>query len=426
MPKKNFAELAEECNALPIKEVLEAKGCVFQGYGANLKCLSPLRDEASLGSFNINTVMNIFHDWKLDVAGGPIRFYMELYGLSFVDAVKKIASEYHLGSFQGRVSADTEKKLLTVKTVKKVLNLDLIDKVYNIFLDMLTLSEEDAALLKLRGFTEEELVEYKFKTFPRRLVTFRKELEKRVEEETGSVDSLFEVPGFFKKQGEPFSFGYQSGIIIPCRNYEGKIVGLQIRKRDTTADNKYTWFSSAYCLKDDKDNNYVADGLSPGSPVGFEPGKFQSKIFITEGFFKAVRLRKAYGMSSITVQGVTNWRPVINAVKGLKTKTPKLREILIAYDSDMCYNLNVLTQAAKLGEELKNNGVSVTYALWEYSEDTKGIDDLIDTLGDIRPYLHMVPHAEFKAGVDKCLLEINGKSPAEEVLAAYKRHIFHN
>ena len=424
MAKKNFAELAEECNALPIKEVLEAKGCVFQGYGANLKCLSPLRDESSLGSFNINTAMNIFHDWKLDVAGGPIRFYMELYGLSFVDAVKKIASEYNLGSFQGRVSADTEKKLLTVKTVKKVLNIDLIDKVYNIFLDMLTLSEEDAALLKLRGFTNEELSEYKFKTFPRRLVAFRKELEKKVEAETGSVDSLFEVPGFFKKQGEPFSFGYQSGIIIPCRNFEGKIVGLQIRKRDASAGSKYTWFSSAYCLKDDKENHYVADGLSPGSPVGFELAKFKSKIFLTEGFFKAVKLKKTYEMSSITVQGVTNWRPVMNTVRGLKAKFPILREIIIAYDSDMCYNINVLTQAANLGEELTKSGIKVTYALWEYSEETKGIDDLIDTLGDIRPYLHMLPYVKFKAGVDKCLLEVNAKSPAEDVKIAYNKYVF--
>lgn len=420
---KSFKELAEEVNSLPIKELLEKNGCTFSGYGPNLKCPSPLREEGSLGSFNINIPMNIFHDWKLDVAGGPVRFYMELYNIPFVDAVKKLANEYSLGAFQGRPDSSVERQILTVKTTKRILDIDLIDKVYNIFLDMCSLTTEDESILKCRGFDEDEIRAYKFKTFPRRLLSFRKELETRVEKTTGTVDSLFGVPGFFKKQGEPFSFGYQSGIIIPCRNTDGKIVGLQIRKRDNSP-NKYVWFSSAYCLKDDPDNNYVEDGLSPGSPIGWERGRFTKKIFITEGFFKAVKVRKTYGMSALTIQGVTNWRPILKSIESLKRQYPKFSEVIIAYDSDMCQNLNVLTQAANMGEALVNAGVGVTYALWSYTEQTKGIDDLIDTLGDIRPYLHMVPYSSFKNGVDKCLQEVNGKSPAEEVQKSYAKNIF--
>jgi hypothetical protein len=420
---KSFKELAEEANSLPIKEVLEGKGCVFTGYGPNLKCPSPLRDESSLGSFNINVPMNIFHDWKLDIAGGPVRFYMELYNIPFVDAVKRLASDFNLGNFQGRPDAATEKSILTVKTTKKVLDIELMDTVYNIFLDMCSITEEDKSILKLRGFDDEEISRYKFKTFPRRVINFRKELEAKVKEATGTADSLFSVPGFFKKEGEPFSFGYQSGIIIPCRNYENKIVGLQIRKRDNSP-NKYVWFSSAYCLKDDADNSYVADGLSPGSPIGFELGRYKSKIFITEGFFKAVKIRKTYGMSALSIQGVTNWRPIMKSVEGLKKLYPKFKGVIIAYDSDMCYNINVLTQAANLGDELVKNDIDVTYALWSYSENTKGIDDLIEEVGDIRPYLHMVSHSDFKKGVDKCLLKVNGKSSAEEVFNEYTKNIF--
>ena len=230
-PKMSFEELSLKCNSLPIKEVLESVGCVFSGSGPNLKTISPLRPSGSLGSFNINVPNNIFHDWKLDVVGGPVKFYMELYGISFVDAVKRLAKDFNLGYFSGRISTDVERKVLTIPQVKKQLNLQLIDGVYRIFLDMLTLSEEDSALLKLRGFSDEEIESYGFKTFPRRLLSLRNELEAKVAEKFGTADVMFEVPGFFKKEGEPFSFGYQSGIIIPCKDHEDRIVGLQIRKR---------------------------------------------------------------------------------------------------------------------------------------------------------------------------------------------------
>ena len=199
-----FGDLAQQCNALPIKEVLEGVGCVFSGVGPNLKTISPLRPSGSLGSFNINLPANIFHDWKLDVVGGPVKFYMELYGISFVDAVKRLAKDYGLGSFSGRISNDIEKKILTVPTAKKSLNIETMNTVYQIFLDMLTLSEEDAALLKVRGFTDDEIVKYGFKTFPRRLLGLRNDLEAKVKEAFGTSDALYEVPGFFTKEGEPF------------------------------------------------------------------------------------------------------------------------------------------------------------------------------------------------------------------------------
>lgn len=424
MAKKSFEELSEQCNALPIKEVLEGVGCVFSGTGPNLKTVSPLRPTGSLGSFNINVPNNIFHDWKLDIVGGPVKFYMELYSLSFVDAVKRLAKDYNLGYFSGRISTDVERKILTIPSVKKVLNLQMMDEVYRIFLDMLTLSEEDKALLKLRGFTDTEIESYGFKTFPRRLLSLRKELESKVSEKFGTTDVLFEVPGFFKKEGEPFSFGYQSGIIIPCKDFEGKIVGLQIRKRDPKAENKYVWFSSSFCLKDDPDNAYLQDGLSPGSPIGFELGKFTKKMFITEGFFKAVAIRKQYDMSAISIQGVTNWRPIMNTIKGLKALYPKFSGVVVAYDSDMCYNINVLTQAAKLGQELEANGISVEYALWDYNENTKGIDDLISEYGDVRPYLRMKTFEQFNNGVNKLLTKVDVKSPDEEVKKAYMETVF--
>lgn len=422
---KSFRELAEECNSLPIKEVLEKVGCVFTGYGPNLKCKSPFRGNSSLGSFNINTVRNVFHDWKLDIVGGPVKFYMTYYNLDFVESVKQMADDYNLGSFQGRVSNDVKVAILQPPIKVKPLNLELIDRVYREFLDMLDLSEEDEALLKVREFSKEEIIFYKFKTFPRRTLSFRKAFEEKIKEIYETEDVLFEVPGFFKKSGEPFSFGYQSGIIIPCYNYLGQITGLQIRKREKDVDNKYVWFSSAYCLKNDPKGNYLEDGMSPGSPAGFEIGKLQftKKMFITEGFFKAVAIRKRYKMSVITIQGVGNWRPLIGQIEGLREKFSNFDSVIIAYDSDMCYNLNVSNQAMKLGSALMEKGINVEYALWHYNEDTKGIDDLIYSMDDIRKVIIQKPFLDFQAGVQKMNTEVDMDSPKEDIYKSFMKNI---
>jgi len=423
---KSFKELAEECNSLPIKEVLEQKGCIFTGYGPNQKCKSPLRNNSSMGSFNINTVHNVFHDWKLDVVGGPVKFYMSLYNIDFIEAVKKMAEDYNLGGFQGRVSNAIRVSILQPPVKIKLLNLELINGVYREFLDMLTISEEDEALLNTRGFTSEEIVSYKFKTFPRRTLSFRKDFEAKIKEIYGSENILFEVPGFFKKSGEPFSFGYQSGIIIPCKNYLDQIVGLQIRKREKNIENKYVWFSSAYCLKNDPKGNYVEDGMSAGSPIGFEIGKFTKKMFITEGFFKAVAIRKRYKMSTLSIQGVGNWRPLIGNICGLKEKFPKLNGVVIAYDSDMCYNLNVANQALKLGTALVDKGLCVEYALWPHNENTKGIDDLIMSMDDIREVIIQKSFEDFEKGVLQMNEEVKVDSPREDIYKSFIINLMNN
>lgn len=376
---KTFTELAEEVNQISIQSVIEdSAGCRFTGYGANLKCHSPLRSNGSLGSFNINTVRNCFHDWKLNVIGGPIKFYMIYFNIGFVDAVKELARRYNKGSFYGRPSAAIAPQILKVPEVKVNLNLDLIDKVYKIFLSLCNLNDEDFEYLLSRGLSKEEIDHYQFKTFPRRTLPFRKEFEELVEKEFGKTEILFDVPGFFRKKKEIFSFFYYSGIIIPVRNINGLIVGLQIRKKDCT-ENKYVWFSSVSCLESDPKYTYEKDGLGPGSPIGHIPSKEASKnLFVTEGFFKAIAIEKRYKSPVNTVQGVTNWKSMLADTNKILEKYPNLNRIMIAYDADMCYNTNVLVQASKLGNALKEKmNIRVDILLWNV-EYGKGFDDLLE------------------------------------------------
>ena len=69
-------------------------------------------------------------------------------------------------------------------------------------------------------------------------------------------------------------------------------------------------------------------------------------------------------------------------------------------------------------------GVRVDYALWDYTEETKGIDDLIKEVGDITPYLRIKSFDAFSSGVEKVQSEVDMKSSDEEVKCSYIKNVF--
>jgi hypothetical protein len=75
-------------------------------------------------------------------------------------------------------------------------------------------------------------------------------------------------------------------------------------------------------------------------------------IAVTEGHFKAVRIAKTLGMIALSVQGVGNWRHILEAVKQVKAKYPKVDTVTIMYDADMAYKIPVLQSTIATGINL--------------------------------------------------------------------------
>jgi hypothetical protein len=420
-----FSELVDIAKCLPIKEVLERNGVSFRGQGVNLQSQSPFRPNSKIDSFNINTTKNIFHDWNLDFCGGPIKFYQLYFNLDFKEAVKKLAEDFGLGTFNGRISKDVERMLVhpSEQAKPKPLDLKLISTVYNVFLDMITLSDEDKAYLQGRNLTDEEISILKFKTFPRRSISFRKSFEEEIKKIYGNVDVLFDVPGFFRKKGELFNFPRYNGIIIPCIDKDGLTVGLQIRRREEVDHNKYIWFSSSFCLKD---NSFEAekDGIGPGAPVGVKYTKKSNAdtLFITEGFFKANKLEKTFHRPVVIIQGIGNWRTGVIDTIGKVLKTyPTINRIIIAYDADMCYNANVVRQADAMGTEIvKKFKLPIQVLMWDVSKG-KGIDDLIEGNPDYAKYIKTVDIMAFHKSAQEMLPQIKRDSTKDEIRVIFDK-----
>ena len=107
-------------------------------------------------------------------------------------------------------------------------------------LDHLELSPQHKADLLARGLTEARIARNQYRTLPqgdgpRRLLA-------------GMLADFYDlegVPGFYTDEQNCWNISGYSGLLVPSRNKDGLIQGLQIRlDGETDAKRKYRWLSS--------------------------------------------------------------------------------------------------------------------------------------------------------------------------------------
>jgi hypothetical protein len=161
------------------------------------------------------------------------------------------------------------------------------------------------------------------------------------------------VPGFYlQEKGETTELTIAGipGLLIPIRTPDKKIRALKIRGDGNCKDSRYTSLSSR-----------KFGGPSPGSPVHvplFDGDT--TMIRITEGELKGDISTILSGVLTISVPGVSNWRPAIPILKGLGTKL-----VHLAFDADKKTNRMVAMAQADLFHELKGLGYQVEVEKWK-------------------------------------------------------------
>lgn len=251
----------------------------------------------------------------------------------------------------------------------KPLDIDTLDKIYSVFClgksltinkkgeieikPDLKLSKEHYEYLKNeRQLSDEEICEYGYFTYPK--YTFIKPFLKKMNELGYTKDILIRVPGlFYNKEKEMINhkvFRNKEYIAIPIKNEDGKIRGIQLRADEVDEkQSRYIWVSST-----NMDEKKFEGNLSPNSPIDVVYPKIKNPntIAITEGHFKAIKISKTLNFISLSVQGVGNWKPILNTINKLKQKYPNITDIVIMYDADMSYKLQVLKAAINVGIDI--------------------------------------------------------------------------
>lgn len=151
------------------------------------------------------------------------------------------------------------------------------------------------------------------------------------------------------------------GILIPVRDIQGRIQGLQIR-RDNVKKRKFRWFSST-----DRRDGCRAESWTHLA------GNVRGKILLTEGPMKADVIHALTSITVLAVPGVNALAQLQKALEQMRAKG--LREIKTAFDMDMRTNPHVQEAYQKLLELLKNMGFRYGTYLWD--ENYKGLDDYL-------------------------------------------------
>lgn len=226
---------------------------------------------------------------------------------------------------------------------------------YTALLQILTLASDHRESLLSRGLSPEEIHRLGYKTTP---VLGFASLAKRLREK-GLY--LAGVPGFYKSQGQWTLKIPGRGILIPVRDVQGQIQGLQVRL-DNVEKRKFRWLSS----------NGLEEGCGAKTWVHLA-GEPRPLVLLTEGPMKADVIHFLTGQTVLAVAGVNSLsqlRPVLEELRAAG-----MEKIMTAFDMDYLTNPHVRAGQENLSALLAELGIPHGTYLWD--PRYKGLDDYI-------------------------------------------------
>lgn len=403
MDRRQFIDnMIDTVRSLNISSIVGSRISLKSG-GRHDLALCPFHNDNKLGSFYVTPQKRIFKCFSCGVGGDAIKFVAEFDGINYLHAAFKVAlecgvitsSDYEEYFGRRRYRKDfvkqVERKYMELdknKFENNIAPVDVLDKVFRVFINTFPLKEEHLKHLKEeRGLTDEEIEEGLYFSFPdrRSMSRFTSQLSKEFPEQGSDV--LEGIPGFYKKKYDNlWTFAFNKGIGFGIQNAHGQVVGIQVRrdeKKDEHAS-RYVWFSSSFAMYDDEKYEH---GTSSGAPIDVVyPDVIKNRtVMITEGRFKAQVLAKTTGSICISVQGVSTWSGILKELREImKSEKAKARFdgkfyiycLLVAFDADMHYKVQVFDQLKKMTDQLEKRNYAVYYLSWDETLG-KGIDDVI-------------------------------------------------
>ncbi len=259
-----------------------------------------------------------------------------------------------------------------------------LDQVYGTLLDALALSPAHRQDLHRRGLTEACIKRSGYRTLP---LKGREELARTLLEHFGA-ELCSQVPGLYEKRAGRWSVAGATGMLVPVRDIEGRIVALKIRADEGS---KYTYLSST-----------KYGGPGPGSQVHvpLHDELDLSVVRLTEGELKAEVATALTGTLTVSMPGVSSWRQALEVPSSLGSGV-----VHLAFDADAKHNEQVARALRESYRTLKGRGFEVVLETWP-RERGKGIDDLLASGHEPR----LLAGEDAHAAVNEIVVEATGVS----------------
>ena len=313
----------------------------------NIPC--PCCDDKPKGKhLNINLRKDVFRCPRCGFSGGVL----DLYAFYAKIPREKVLEE--LLDRKGKIFRPQQARLPAVEE-NPLTGVEERHATYTALLQSLTLASDHRENLWSRGLSPEEIHRLGYKTTP---VLGFTSLAKRLREK-GLY--LAGVPGFYKNQSQWTLKIPGRGILIPVRDVQGQIQGLQVRL-DNVERRKFRWLSS----------NGLEEGCGAKTWVHLA-GEPRPLVLLTEGPMKADVIHFLTGQTVLAVAGVNSLsqlRPVLEELRAAG-----MEQIMTAFDMDYLVNPHVQNGQENLTHLLEECGIAYGTYLWD--PRYKGLDDYI-------------------------------------------------
>lgn len=302
---------------------------------------------------NINLKKDVFRCPRCGLSGGVFDLYAYCTGTPRDKVQETLITR--LGSPRRDKCGENDSAGFSDVQECPLTDIDSRHATYEAMLSRLTLASDHRANLVSRGLSEEKIITLGYKTTP---IVGMKTLAKQLLAEGFYLSG---VPGFYRKDRQ-WTFIHESrGILIPVRDLDGRIQGLQIR-RDNATRRKFRWISSV-----GKD-----DGCKAEAWIHIA-GKPCEKIILTEGPMKADIVHELTSQTVLAVAGVSALSQLDSVLVQLREKG--VRKIMTAFDMDFLTNPHVENGYNNLKRHLTDNGFQYGTYLWD--PQYKGLDDYV-------------------------------------------------
>ncbi|MDR3278428.1 MAG: DUF3854 domain-containing protein [Oscillospiraceae bacterium] len=297
----------------------------------------------------LNTERNVYKCFLCGASGNSVSLYARLKNLSYRDAADDLLG----GSNVYKMPEPPTPKAAPEREPRP---LDERHAVYSAMLRHLTLDARHRENLRDRGLSDERIERNVYRSLP--------ESPRARQFLAGMLSDFYGldgIPGFWKNDEGRWDIAGKPGLLIPYRDKDGLIQGVQIRLDDAAdTERRYRWLASTRYRMGTKSGAHihVTGSLSAGT------------AYITEGGLKGDVASFHDGDALfVCVAGV-------NAILGLRETLASLaaRDFIIAMDMDKLINRQVRAALQNMSKELSAlKGARVHIANWDAGY--KGIDD---------------------------------------------------
>lgn len=321
------------------------------------------------GKLCINLVKNAWCSNCCGDSGGMLALYAKAQNVSNAAAYSEICDALLNGEFAQVREAARQERAQHTAVLSQRASAQVIHQTYAALLKMLPLTPAHRKHLReKRGFTDEQIAAFGFKSTPTPYLC--RSLTARLLQQGCTVQG---VPGFYMDANGRWTVKFHqrtSGILIPYRNVDGQIQGLQIRldsplkKEGDPPDKvgaKYLWLAST-------NKTY---GVSSGSPIHFVGDPCSRVVYVTEGALKADVAHVLMHRTFAATGGAGCIAQLDSLFAFLRRNGTE--EIIEAEDMDKYSNKGVSQGASKLCLLAEKHGLSCRRLTW--NPNYKGIDD---------------------------------------------------